>query len=490
MKIKIAILHFVTISLLLFTQISQSQIQFQETPVSPAPFDGVIVGSIAFADVDSDGDKDVMITGLNNSSQPITKLYTNDGNGNFSEVSGTVFEGVSSSSIAFADVDDDGDEDVMITGLNNSIQRIAKLYINDGSGNFSEVIGTPFDGVFRGSIAFADVDGDGDKDVLITGLNNSNYKIAKLYINVGSGNFSEASGTPFDTVSSSSIAFADVDGDGDKDVLITGGNNSNQLIAKLYANDGSGNFSEVSGTTFEGIFTSSIAFADVDDDGDKDVLITGGINSTQPIAKLYTNDGSGSFTEDSGTSFDGVFVGSIAFSDVDGDGDKDVLITGENNSSQRIAKLYTNDSSGNFSEVSGMPFDGVWQSSIAFADVDGDGDKDVLITGQNNNGQFIAKLYVNNTTTLSIVDNNLETQFSIYPNPSQDGRFNIKTHGLNVGNAQIKIFNMMGQEVFSHDNQFNDNNILNIDAGNLSSGIYLLKLQHSRQEFSTKLILK
>jgi predicted nucleotidyltransferase len=90
--------------------------------------------------------------------------------GSFSEVTGTPFEGVAISSIAFADVDGDNDQDVLITGLNNSF-RISKLYTNDGMGNFSEMTGTPFEGVADGSIAFADVDGDNDQDVLITGQN-------------------------------------------------------------------------------------------------------------------------------------------------------------------------------------------------------------------------------------------------------------------------------------------------------------------------------
>jgi hypothetical protein len=92
---------------------------------------------------------------------------------NFTEVTGTPFTGVAQSSIAFADVDGDNDLDVLITGLNFMGQppgvRISKLYTNDGVGNFTEVFGTPFAGVEEGSIAFADVDGDNDQDVLITG---------------------------------------------------------------------------------------------------------------------------------------------------------------------------------------------------------------------------------------------------------------------------------------------------------------------------------
>ncbi|MEL6670062.1 MAG: FG-GAP-like repeat-containing protein, partial [Bacteroidota bacterium] len=92
---------------------------------------------------------------------------------------------VSVGSISFADVDGDGDEDVLITGRDNSSVRISKLYANDGTGSFTEMMGTPFDGVYNGSVAFSDVDVDGDEDVLITGLNNSSVRISKLYINVG-----------------------------------------------------------------------------------------------------------------------------------------------------------------------------------------------------------------------------------------------------------------------------------------------------------------
>jgi len=357
------------------------------------PFEGVIRGFTAFSDIDNDGDQDVLITGLSSSGTRIAKLYTNDGTGAFTEVIGTPFEGVYFSSIAFSDIDNDGDQDVLITGENSSGTRIAKLYTNDGTGTFTEVAGTPFDGVSYSSIAFSDIDNDGDQDVLITGFNSSYQRIAKLYTNDGTGTFTEVAGTPFDGVSVSSIAFSDIDNDGDQDVLITGFNSSYQRIAKLYTNDGTGTFTEVAGTPFDGVSYSSIAFSDMDNDGDQDVLITGYNSSKQRIAKLYTNDGTGTFTEVAGTPFDGVSYSSIAFSDMDNDGDQDVLITGYNSSKQRIAKLYTNDGTGAFTEVTGTPFDGVFHGSIAFSDIDNDGNQDVLITGLSSSGTRIAKLY-------------------------------------------------------------------------------------------------
>jgi hypothetical protein len=217
------------------------------------PFDSVLVSSIAFADVDGDSDPDLLITGRNNNWQLIAKLYMNDdGSGGFTEATGTPFDGVEHSSIAFADVDGDGDQDVLVTGEYSFLQPMSKLYTNDGSGGFTEVLGTPFDDVRNSSIAFADVDGDGDPDVLITGLS-SNGRIAKLYTNDGSGGFTEVTSTPFDGVEHSSIAFADVDGDGDPDVLISGVS-SNGTITKLYANDGNGGFTVVWGIPFDGVW--------------------------------------------------------------------------------------------------------------------------------------------------------------------------------------------------------------------------------------------
>ncbi|MBC6401967.1 MAG: VCBS repeat-containing protein, partial [Ekhidna sp.] len=86
--------------------------------------------------------------------------------------------------------------------------------------------------------------------------------------------FTEQSDTPFSEVDQSSIAFADVNGDGHQDVLITGEESARKRIAKLYLNDGAGNFTEKT-TPFPGVSSSSVAFADVNNDGHEDVLITG-----------------------------------------------------------------------------------------------------------------------------------------------------------------------------------------------------------------------
>jgi hypothetical protein len=235
--------------------------------------------------------------------------------------------GISDGSVAFADVDNDSDLDLLITG-NNGANSIAKLYLNNGCGYFTELLGVPFSPVYNSSIAFADIDGDLDQDVLICGLANSG-PVTELYINNGIGGFTLVSDTPFQDVFSGALAFADIDGDSDQDVLITGLNGGSKF-SKLYKNDGSGNFTEVLGTPFDAVYLSSLAFVDIDSDMDLDVLIAGN-NGTNLSTKLYKNNGSGVFTYTTSSPFEQVCSGSINFSDIDGDSDQDFLITGRVN---------------------------------------------------------------------------------------------------------------------------------------------------------------
>jgi hypothetical protein len=461
---------------LVLTQTLSAQ-TFTETSPTP-PFDGVLEGSIAFSDVDGDGDNDLVITGAKSPEEHIAKLYIND-DGNFTEVLDTPFEGVDNSSIAFSDVDGDGDDDLLITGRTTigpfgSFEIIAKLYANNG-GSFTEVLGTPFEGVLAGSIAFSDVDLDGDDDLVITGSSGIG-RIARLYTNDG-GNFTEVSGTPFSGVSASSIAFSDVDGDGDEDLFITGWKSQTERIAKLYTNEG-GSFTEVLGTPFDAVGASDVAFSDVDLDGDDDLLITGWNSQDENIAKLYVND-AGSFTEVLLTPFEGVLASSIAFSDVDLDGDNDLLITGRSNSDLYVTKLYTNNG-GSFSEVFGTPFEDVAFGSIAFSDIDGDNDQDILITGADNLSQPLSKLYLNESMVSSTYEKEetILKNIKLFPNPLTSGDLNISLTAQRSNQIAISVYNIHGK-LISRQKKFvrPGQNLLTIGITSLPAGNYAIHLQ-------------
>lgn len=259
------------LSLLILSQTLSAQTFVEATPAPP--FEAVFISSVAFADIDSDDDLDLLITGKANSGIKISQMYVNDGVGNYSELMGTTLESVDAGSVAFADVDGDNDKDLLLTGRDGLDLPISKLYINDGEGNFTEMQGAPFEPVSESSIAFADVDNDDDLDVLLTGITGTEVPISKLYINDGAGNFSELAGATLDGVSSGSIAFADVNSDGNLDVLITGKRGPGEgVISKLYINEGIESFSteypktesKLSFTIFPNPFTSSTLFLSYD----------------------------------------------------------------------------------------------------------------------------------------------------------------------------------------------------------------------------------
>ena len=435
--------------------------------------DGVRASSVAFADVDGDDDQDLLISGIDTSHQPITKLYRNGGVGNFTEVMGVPFDGVEHSSVAFADVDGDDDVDLLLVGLTDSEPAvdtsIAKLYRNDGSGNFTEVVGTPFNGVRSGSVAFADIDNDTDLDVLIAGLSKTGES-TKLYRNDGSGNFTEVTGVPFDQLWYASVAFADVDGDDDQDIILAGLNRSIVRIAKLYLNDGNGDFTEKTGTPFEGVRQGSVAFADVDNDTDQDLLITGINSSNDEIAKLYTNNGSGTFTEAVGMPFDGVRNSSVAFADVDNDGDRDVLIAGGLSPSSGTTKLYSNDGSGTFTEVIGTPFERVRDCSVAFADIDSDNDQDVVITGTNSAKQSTSNIYINDVLQ-DVVEDLFNEEIKLYPSPTM-GTVYVEL-GRVYREAEVNVRTVRGQLIGQY--HIVNKRKISIEI-NESRGIYVVEI--------------
>jgi predicted nucleotidyltransferase len=182
----------------------------------------------------------------------------------------------------------------------------------------------------------------------------------------------------------SSVAWGDYDNDGDLDILLTGFTGS-EIISRVYRND-SGSFVDLE-AGLPGVNEGSVAWGDYDNDGDLDILLTGYTGAVM-ISRVYRND-AGSFV-DLQAGLPGVRWGSVAWGDYDNDGDLDILLTGWAGS-QEISRVYRNDA-GSFSDI-GDELHGIYWSSVAWGDYDNDGDLDILMTGWT--GFFFNRLYRN-----------------------------------------------------------------------------------------------
>jgi hypothetical protein len=137
-----------------------------------------------------------------------------------------------------------------------------------------------------------------------------------------------------------------------------------------------------------GVSASDVAWGDYDGDGDLDILLTGDAGSGY-VSLVYRNDG-GNFT-DINAGLAGVMEGSVAWGDYDNDADLDILLSGVT-SSANVARVYRNDD-GVFTDI-GAGLSGVWYGSVAWGDCDNDGDLDILLTGYAG-FSYVTKVYRN-----------------------------------------------------------------------------------------------
>jgi hypothetical protein len=344
---------------------------------------------VVWGDYDGDGDLDVLVAGVGKQDVAFATIY-NNANGVFTN-SGISLLGLSRATAAWGDFDKDGDLDLAMTGLTSAQVPTTRIYRNDG-GTFAVVPGS-FPGVFAGSVAWGDYDGDGDLDLLVTGVTSASatgVAVTRLYRNDG-GAFTSVT-HPFPNCYLGGVAWGDYDNDGDLDVVITGTAGTGALVAGLWRNDG-GTFTDA-GANLPGMDLGFAAWGDYDNDGDLDLLF-GGNSNDGFITRIYRNDG-GSLTN-ANAGLQDLLWSSAAWGDYDNDGDLDVMVVGYDAVAQvRRSILYRNNE-GTFVD-SGDTFHNVFLGTVSWADYDNDGDLDLMLAG-NDSGLDILSIYRNNNAT-------------------------------------------------------------------------------------------
>lgn len=479
---------FLNISLiLLFAACLQAQnVNFELAETQPN-FQGALFGDIEVADVDGDGDQDVLMSGRIDGwqSRDSTKLYLNDGVGNFVIDETAVFPNVQNASFEFQDIDQDGDVDLYFKGQGDFSEWKVELYINDGFGDFAALANIPWDMNEHTILSFGDMDADGDVDVVVNDVTMGGEAFWAVYLNDGTGQFVQAQTAVF-VPAIGSLDLQDFDGNGFLDILTLGVDENDVAFSELHLNDGDFIFSALN-TGLPVYEISSLAVGDIDDDGDIDVLMSGDDDVTNKAnSSLFLNDGNASFSLfEGGDVFNNLSIGQNYMEDFDGDGDLDIVMSGTSDGGLGgdlgiRTDVYEN--LGNNTYIYADSLVGSYVSMNGLGDLNGDGLVDLILSGATvGNPTFKTWVYFNEseTTVSTFEPNNLD--FLLFPNPS-NGQINIQL--AESSGAEIFIFDTIGKMVLS--SQVPSSGALSLQS-NLSQGYYSLIVQQGEKRGIRKL---
>ena len=258
------------------------------------------------------------------------------------------------------------------------------------------------------SIAVADINDDGNDDLYIAGARGQS---GILYIQQTDGKFSQ---TILDDTENAKVfeetgaLFTDINNNGYKDlIIISGGNNiyaeKEQYETRIYLNDGKGNFSKANSTLpLNSQNAAVIAENDFDNDGKIDFFIgyrsVPGVYGINPKHQLLKNDGNGKFTAIDTSILDNFgMITDAKWTDIDNDGKAELIIIGDwmapaifKYKDAKLAKI-----SSNLNEYSGA-----W-NSMQVADLNKDGLPDLILGNRGTNSFYNAstetpvKVYIN-----------------------------------------------------------------------------------------------
>ena len=342
--------------------------------------------TVVSGDFDSDGYEDLVISQWSDHDQSSKQSLFKNNSGVFQDISGTTainHEGRDITAIT-ADYDNDGFLDLLFI---NSLK--SRLYKNDGKGKFIDMTSTiGIDFISNGIKAgFLDYDLEGDLDLYV-----ASGSVNQLYRNNADGTFTEISnksGTAGNSVKSKDIAFGDFDDDGDVDLFVLNKDGS----SRFYNNRRQGYFSDITtkvGLNFLGQ-PSTVVSGDYNNDGHLDLFIADLAGEQHAI---FQNKGDGTFIKDepSLSALDGLtgfVIIKADFADLDNDGYLDLLVAGRSTRKDKFQSgllLLHNNGQGKYTDASSsLPSELGIIELVKTADLDNDGDLDIIIMNDRGN---------------------------------------------------------------------------------------------------------
>jgi hypothetical protein len=359
------------------TFIAQSAGDAADGTGTPAPTYAVGGGAfyVAVADLNHDGIPDLVVA---NFTDDTVSILLGKGDGTFKDQS-VIDVGLGPDFISIADLNNDGKPDLLVA---NSTEGTVEVLLGHGNGTFTDTgavrASSPTSQSTLMTIAVADFNKDGNVDMVVTNSDGSSQIVTYMGGN-GDGTFRAARGivTGLQTLY---LETADVDGDGNPDLIA--GSFTNGTLRVLFGN-GKGGFSSGRDYPANGLSTSSgaqaFALADVNGDGKPDIVT---VNSTGGFVQVLYNDGNGRF--DLSNSYDtGKIPTDVQAADLNGDGHADVV---EINSADGTLGVLLGNGDGTLQPMQSYNLGAdKHPQRLVLADVNGDGNLDA-ITANNGDG--------------------------------------------------------------------------------------------------------
>lgn len=358
---------FVFTTLLLTVEITNAQSVYYRIA---DPYIALRDGKTEWVDIDSDNDLDLIYCGRSANGEFQTYVYESS----VVELTLRNTNLPAASSFTFGDYDNDGDQDMLANVDADGASHLVLLR-NDGGFSFTQVV--TIDGLLTTNLQWFDFDNDEDLDFILTGNRIDTYApVTRVYKNIGS-TFTEVTQTGLPNCSGCAIEAADANGDGYIDIMFTG-----NPTTDLYLAQGNGTFVKYTGSSFMQLTTGDVRWGDFDGDGDLDLLLCGSFHTS-----IYENRNS-TFVERSDIPLLGMAGNSgdaIGWFNFDNAGLPDIFVTGTGTATQtgQTARIYKNNGGGSFTEISDayLRSTGLHNPSIDAADFDNDGDTDLAFVG-------------------------------------------------------------------------------------------------------------
>ncbi len=429
-------------------------------------------GAQAVFSVDMDGDGDLDVLAASATDSTVEWFENLDGTGVFGPPI-VITETLDRASFVYgADLDGDGDNDV-ISAVSQNDQKIVWFENIDGQGAFSNEMVIATNTWDITAVRCMDMDGDGDEDVI-----SAQGTDIKMYENEdGAGTFSDEQILTDINYSINSLCAPDLDGDTDPDLLFASSSATRGMVAWSENLDGAASFGPEMVIVSSTWNYKAVCSNDVDGDGDQDVLAASYQSDENLIAWHENTDGQGTFSAAQQIS-DQIKGTEILFSiDIDNDGDIDLVAASSPDS--LIVWFENTDGEGSFGQHYVITDDIDHVSGIYCADLDGDGDNDILSASWGDNTiawyKNLGFVGVAEDASASHLPQAYELS-KIYPNPFNPSA-TIEIALPRSFRLDLTVYNTLGEQVavLSSSTQPAGLHSFTFDGTNNASGIYFVR---------------